>query len=67
MFATDFLTICRQASSILLTGPQSLDGDSIGACLALRDMIAEKVLPQSVYVESTSIHPSQPYRPMEAQ
>ena len=42
MFATDFLTICREANSILLTGPQSLDGDSIGACLALRDMIAEK-------------------------
>lgn len=42
MFATEFLTTCRQASSILLTGPQSLDGDSIGACLALRDMISEK-------------------------
>ena len=42
MFATDFLTICRQAGSILLTGPESLDGDSIGACLALRGMIAEK-------------------------
>ena len=42
MFATDFLNMCRRSSSILLTGPQSLDGDSIGACLALRDMIAEK-------------------------
>lgn len=42
MFAADFLSMCCQAGSILLTGPQSLDGDSIGACLALRDMIAEK-------------------------
>ena len=42
MFATDLLAICREASSILLTGPLSIDGDSIGACLALQEMIEEK-------------------------
>ena len=42
MFATEFLTSCLEANTILLTGPQSLDGDSIGACLALQEMLAEK-------------------------
>ncbi len=42
MFAAEFLTACKNANSILLTGPQSLDGDSIGACVALQEMLAEK-------------------------
>lgn len=42
MFSERLLDICSQANSILLTGPQSLDGDSIGACLALREMLEQK-------------------------
>ena len=39
MFAKEFLALCKGAKRILLTGPQSLDGDSIGACLALSEML----------------------------
>ena len=42
MFPQDFLTLCIDANTILITGPQSLDGDSIGAALALREMILQK-------------------------
>ena len=42
MFATEFLIACQNANTILLTGPQSLDGDSIGACLALKEMLTEQ-------------------------
>ena len=42
MFTTELLAVCIEAKSILLTGPQSLDGDSIGACLALKEMLSEK-------------------------
>lgn len=39
MFSEKFLALCKGAKRILLTGPQSLDGDSIGACLALGEML----------------------------
>ena len=38
----ELLELCRNAKSILLTGPQSPDGDSIGACVALAEMIRQK-------------------------
>lgn len=39
MFSQEFHTICQQASTILITGPESLDGDSVGACIALKEML----------------------------
>ena len=35
---TRLYTVCQQASNILITGPESLDGDSVGACIALKEM-----------------------------
>ena len=42
MFSQDLLTLCMEANTILITGPDSLDGDSIGAALALREMIRQQ-------------------------
>ncbi|MBM4391442.1 MAG: DHH family phosphoesterase [Deltaproteobacteria bacterium] len=40
-FASQFLATVRRSGSVLLTGPESPDGDSIGACLALRRVLAQ--------------------------
>ncbi len=40
-FASQFLATVRQSGSVLLTGPESPDGDSIGACLALQRILAQ--------------------------
>ena len=39
MFSQELNALCQSASNILITGPESLDGDSIGACIALQQMI----------------------------
>ncbi len=40
-FASQFLATVRRSASVLLTGPESPDGDSIGACLALQRILAQ--------------------------
>lgn len=42
MFSNDFLEVCKTAKRILLTGPSSSDGDSVGACLGLKHCIEQK-------------------------
>lgn len=40
MFSQELYTACQQASNIFITGPESLDGDSVGACIALKEIIS---------------------------
>lgn len=40
------LQLCSGAKTILLTGPIFPDGDSIGACLALRELLTNKTIAQ---------------------
>ena len=42
MFSNDLLEACKASQRILLTGPSSADGDSIGACLGLKHCIEQK-------------------------
>mgnify|MGYP001944556754 CR=1 FL=1 len=68
MFFERLYTLCQEAKTILLTGPQSLDGDSIGACLALHDMIAQfsaaqidvSGIPTHQYVHLEGLHSWKP-------
>ncbi len=38
----ELLEMCQKSQTILITGPKSPDGDSIGACIALAEMIRQK-------------------------
>ena len=42
MFSNNLLEACQASQRIMLTGPSSTDGDSIGACLGLKYCIEQK-------------------------
>jgi len=50
------LELCKVSKSILLTGPIFPDGDSIGACLALKEIIEAKTTTQVDIAGKTTFH-----------
>lgn len=47
---SELFALIRQSTSLLLTGPEGPDGDSIGACLALQQMLQELAPDVKVFV-----------------